>query len=185
MHLHGINTVMMKYFLPVIVAAALLTATLTRNSLWNNDLTLWTDVLKKNTAEFRAWHELGVYYLEHQEYEKALTMLQTSLSIDRYQLRIFNSMAMSYEGLGRLDMAVKMYEAAMFSDTNDPAPYYNLGILYYRKLQDRDKAFELFRRAIEVDPYDPKPHFYLSLIYQERGDAREAAREKQRYNNLQ
>jgi tetratricopeptide (TPR) repeat protein len=141
-----------------------------RNILWHDDLALWTDTLEKSPKKARGLNELGIYYADRHEYENAVKVLQLSLSIDKYQPRIYTNLGVAYEGLQRYDLARNMYQMAIGTEPDDPTGYYNLGVILYRNLKSPDEAFRMFEKARDLNPYEPDVHLFLSYIYHDRGD---------------
>ena len=53
-----------------------------RNQVWSTDETLWTDSVRKNPRNARAWEALGGLWERRQNYETALTFLQRAAELD-------------------------------------------------------------------------------------------------------
>ena len=56
-----------------------------RNKVWKNDLTLWTDIQKKNPNKARANSNLGLAYLEKNRLDEAIPVLEKALYLYEQQ----------------------------------------------------------------------------------------------------
>jgi protein O-mannosyl-transferase len=174
----------MKSLLNVLLIVVLIFASFARNSLWQNDLRLWSDVLEHTPWKTRAFNELGIYYTKAGEYEKAIQVLGKALTLNRNQSQSYINLGMAYEGLNRIGPAREMYETAIQYDKTNSTAYYNLGVLYYTELQEQDKAFDMLQKARDLNPNEPDVHLYLSYIYDDRGDYARAEQEYQLHLQL-
>lgn len=175
---------MLKVFCIGILVLAYAIGTVERNSLWDNDLTLWNDALGKSPKKIRGLNELGIYFLDRKEYEKAADVLSRSIARDKYQPRNYTNLGIAYENLNRPDLAAQAYTFAITYEPNDPTAYYNLGIFYYKQMHELDKAFDLLIKARDLDPMEPDVHLFLSYIYRERGDIPRSEDEYRRHLSL-
>jgi tetratricopeptide (TPR) repeat protein len=163
------------------IVLALMTASYLRNEIWQNDLTLWSDVLEHAPGKVRSLNEMGLYLVDRRQYEQALEIFQRSIAMNRYQSTIYINMGLAYEGLGRYDEAVKVYQLATQIQSTDPTGYYNLGALYYNVFHDRKTAQPYFERARDLNPNEPDVHLFLSKVYADNGDVVRSQSEYSRY----
>jgi len=80
-------------------------------------------------------------------------------------------------------MAILAYQKAISIFPNNPIPYFNLGVAYYKKLE-RERALESFLRARDLNLYEPDVHQNLGLIYREKGNSAQALEEFKLYEKL-
>ena len=64
-----------------VVVLALTLATISRNLVWRNPMTLWTDVVEKDPTNARAFANLALTYIEKQDYQKARELLDHAVSL--------------------------------------------------------------------------------------------------------
>ncbi len=174
----------MKRFLTPLLLIVLLIACFARNAVWQNDGTLWLDVAIKSPNKPRSYNEIGLFYIDRHEYQKAFEPLQRSLLLNPYQPTIYINLGLAYEGVGLPDKAMEIYRQVIFMDPADPTAYYNLGLLYYNTRNDRARALELMLQARDRNPFEPDVHNYLARIYQDLGRMDLAREELSRYTQL-
>lgn len=68
----------------------------------------------------------------------------------------------------KYDAAVSEFLASIEKNPSNPAPYSNLGYIYY-DIGFFEKAYEYQRRAIEVDPDFANAHYGLAMLYKKWG----------------
>jgi len=173
----------MKYGVLAILLGALLTVTIERNALWRDDGTIWADSLAK-TRKARGYNELGLHLLAIGNSEGAYRTFAHSLALNAYQPTVYINLGIALERLNRIPEAISAYERAIRFQPDDPAPYYNAGILYYNVLHDRQKALSYLLKAKDIDPREPDVHQYLGRIYQEAGNMEAARTEIELYRYL-
>ena len=161
----------------IICLVVLTAACFVRNSLWQNDMLIWSDALEQSPAKVRGMNELGLYHVSRREFSQATDVFVKSIALNKYQSTIYINLGIAYEGLRRFDDAVKTYRMAMYFQQDDPVPYYNLGILTYKQLHDPQTALDLLLKARDLNPREPDVHLYLGYVYQEQGDLRRAQEE--------
>ncbi len=81
-------------------------------------------------------------------------------------------------------LAISEFEKSIAANPANPAPYSNLGYVYY-DMGNRDKAFEYHRRAVELDVNAANSYYGLALVYRDRKDAAQAIRHWQEYLRIE
>jgi tetratricopeptide (TPR) repeat protein len=174
---------MQKYIIPLLLVA-LMTASFIRNAAWQNDETLWLDVALHAPNKYRGYNEIGLFYIDHREFQKAFEPLLLSLRLNPYQSTIYINLGLAYEGLGLPDKAMDIYQRAISMNPSDPTAYYNLGILYDDSKHDLARALELLLQARDRNPTEPDVHTRLAKIYREMGQEDMAQYEFKLYTEL-
>lgn len=162
----------------------LVIVSITRNTVWTNDKTLWTDAAQKSPLKARGYNEIGLYAIQVHDYALALSAFTRSLQLNPYMLNAYINIGLAYEGLGQIDLAILTYRKAISMGPDDPTAYYNMGRLYYEIKNDRDKALELFLKARDLNPLEPDVHHFLGLLYRDRGKGEEALEAFRRHTEL-
>lgn len=96
--------------------------------------------------------ELGMAYMEKQDYEKALKKLQKSIAIDPNYVDAHNAIAILYTGLKEDKQAEYHYLRALKINPDDSQSLNNFGQFLCRKKRYA-KADEMFNRAISNPLY--------------------------------
>ncbi len=159
-------------FLSLIVGVFSL-LTYQRNKVWENDMTLWQDVVKKSPHKSRAHMSLGEAYMRQGDDMQAVTHFNKAIELHP------NDDA-SYNNLGLIDLKNKQYDEALSNfkkalSINPDLVFVNnnVGVCYLMK-GDLDKAEQAFLRAIEEEFGYRKPYYYLANIYVSQGKKQKA-----------
>lgn len=120
--------------------------TVTQNSVWENNLTLYQSGVKNSPNSTRTHYYLGNYMIKPDFWAG-----QDSISRRNTIL----------EGIAYLDSSIAIYDK--FSDAHNQK-----GVAYYR-LKDYNKAAESYNRAIETNPSNSSAHNNMGTILFETG----------------
>ena len=110
-------------------------ATFIRNFTWRSEKALWIDCIEKYPYLFRAHHNLGKYYHEHNQTEKA---------IEEYKEALKAKAKHTIEEKG--------------------ISYFNLGLIYFQK-KEYEKAKEYYLQAIKLNPCCRGAHNNLAVLF--------------------
>lgn len=129
----------------------LLFLTAGRIPVWTSSETLWRDHLTDYPLSNTGWLNLGVYYFNEQEFDRATPVFQRLLEINPTHFKGNRFMGSIAFNEGRLDEAVQYYQTAIRSDASDPLTYAYLGRTYSRANQPAE-AVTAYRAMVERDP---------------------------------
>jgi tetratricopeptide (TPR) repeat protein len=140
-----------------------------RSAVWNDDVRLWEEAVRL-TPESRSAHlNLGVSYMNRQEYDRAEAEFQRALVIAP-------DYAHAYYALGLLEIRRERYDEAeaflaktisLASDYS--GSYHALGDVAMKR--GRSEAAETaFQHALALNPRDAKAQAKLGLVAQRAGD---------------
>jgi Tfp pilus assembly protein PilF len=170
-----------------VVVAILSVATYERNLIWNNDLTLWGDVIQKSPNKARghvmvgdAYQNLGRIDEAIQEYKTTLTLKPNSAEVHSNQVidytAVHNNLGTVYQKLGRQEEAIQEYKTALTLKPNSAEIHYNLGAVY-RKTGRIEEAIQEYETAITLNPDYAEAHNNLGNGYESLGRADKAIQE--------
>lgn len=180
----GAMTHRRKLLLLIFLLAVMSSLTLNRNKVWQNEISLWSDVLKKNPRSPRPYTNLGKGYYEIKQFEKAKQLFQQSIAIDPEFALPHSSLGSQYLDEMRLEDAEREYQTAIRLDPDHYESHLGLGSVYRQKGQF-DKAIEHYQLAIKlkkkwVGSKDyPLARLNLGVVYGQTGRFEEAVRESQ------
>jgi protein O-mannosyl-transferase len=179
-----------KVFWIIVLSVFVVFAVLTfeRLKVWENDIVLWEDTVRKNPTSIAAHINYGRALLEGKEQEKAKRELLIALG----QKKIMREQASTILYLlGTAEMTGNNYEKAeaFFKDaiktnTRNAFAYNNLGILYLR-MSDRspggdnkvlDDAISNLKEALILSPNLVQAKFNIGLCYLKQRDFDNAER---------
>ena len=124
--------------------------TFERACLYQSPILLYEDTVAKFPANRRATRNLGSWYYEHQEYDKALLTYENVLSRWSNDVRLQLDRAIVLIKLNRLEEAIGIFEMHKTFINNDAISLSILGDCY-RRLEQWDQAQQVYLQAIEVD----------------------------------
>ncbi len=153
-------------------------ATVKRNLVWSDEVTLWEDVTRKSPTLSRPWNNLGYAYLKRKEPARALPPLIRSISLDPGHPDAWNNVGLALTQLGsylgRFDRTVEMFRdlSAVNADAQTiwfAKAHNNLGLAYDYLGRPMD-AIASFRKSLDMDPDYAPAHYNLGLACLATGD---------------
>jgi protein O-mannosyl-transferase len=156
-----------------LILVLLTVAAYQRNRVWQDDLTLWKDVVNQSPGKARGHHNLGLAYWKMKRTEEALHEYQVSLSLNPYYVEAHNNLGVAYHALGRHNEAIQEYQTAIKLDPDFAPTYTNLGITYYG-LGRHNEAIRAYQKTLTIDPQYAKAYYNLGITYHAVGRHNEA-----------
>jgi tetratricopeptide (TPR) repeat protein len=146
-------------------------ATYQRNSTWKDDLTLWSDNVKKSPGKARPYNYLGLAY-----HKKKLE--------DKAKARPYNYLGLAYHKKKLEDKAIEQFKKSISLSPFYANAHVNLGVSYF-ETGHTDKAIGQFKHAIQIKPKHADAHYNLGIAYGEKGMIEEAYSEMRKGMKLQ
>lgn len=120
-----------------------------------------------------AWFEMGQFYFNRKNYEKAILSFDYLLAINSDSAGVYANKAACYEAMEQWQKAIEVYQEQLELEFTKAFTYYKIG-LCYRADKKNIEALQAFQKSLREDP-----QFYLSMmeqsdIYLEMGSVREA-----------
>ena len=113
--------------------------TIERNKIFKDDLTLWSDVVKKSPYKMRVHHNLGKAYVERGNIDKAIEEGEMALRLmpnfdkDEHIKFVLNLLGVAYSMKGENDMALHLFQRAIQVDPKFAFSYYNASCIHAKK----------------------------------------------------
>jgi protein O-mannosyl-transferase len=138
--------------------------TYSRNKLWNDEIGLWTDCVKKSPNKARPYADLAVAYFNAGVYDKSLEATRKAIQIDPKSGPAYYNLGLIYQKIGDLNKAIAMEKKALEVDPTLDMPYYSLGGFYLEngQYEESEKAFQEF---LKICPDFPEVHNLLAIVY--------------------
>ncbi|MDY6951495.1 MAG: tetratricopeptide repeat protein [Thermodesulfobacteriota bacterium] len=156
-----------------VLILSLATVTYLRNRIWQDDMTLWADVLSKNPQSARAHLNLGAALVSQGKVDDAIGHYRKALKIKPYYVRTHNNLAIALREKGNLQEAISHYRTALRIRPKYVDARNNLALA----LKDQgklDEAIAHYGRALEIEPYSAEVHNNLGIALREKGNLDEA-----------
>lgn len=168
-------------------------ATVHRNSVWRDNVALWSDTARHPSADGFALRNLGAALLARGELEAAERYLQQALTKRNSPsglVGIYSNLATIALQRQRWDEARAFYEKA-YALRPDADLVFNLGVTLWARLQTlpegeparrelATQALARFQEAAQLSPWDPDIQVALGQCREILGDNVEAAKHYQR-----
>ena len=104
-----------------------------RNLVWKDDMSLWTDNVKKSPGDARAYEYLGLAYHDVNDLDNAIIQYKKSLFLNPSKADVHNNIGVSYFYRGEVDSAILHFNHALSINPSHADAHYNLGIAYGEK----------------------------------------------------
>lgn len=162
----------------VLVLAALSTVysvvTLHRNTVWKDELSLWSDAVKKAPLSPEVYTALGFAYRNAGLYPQAVGASEKALTLGgEGNYFAHENLGMVYMAQERWTMAAEELEKAVQGNSYKAQNHFNLGIVY-DKLEKPDLAEKEYKEALRLDQDYYRPYVKLGILYSRDGRIEEA-----------
>jgi len=154
----------MSRFSTLILAAILLSLlTFSRNGIWENELSLWQDVVAKSKTKARGYRVLADNLRKAKRLEEARLNYEKSYQLQPRSSLTLNNLGVVYEDMGDLDQALALYQKARESAEGGADPLNNIGNIAMKR-KNLDEAIDYFSRAAAIK-VDPEYYYNLGTAY--------------------
>lgn len=157
-----------KTAVPVVIFTLLITAlgaaTFVRNTVYRNEMTLWTDVVAKRPDNPRGHYNLGRVLHLAGRLEEAITHYRQTVDKQPTHRAALSNMGIALSSLQRHDEAIAAHRRASEVGSYDPAIHYNLGTAL-DEAERREEAVAAYREAISLKPDYTDAHFNCGNSY--------------------
>lgn len=161
----------------LIIAAAVLGSarTISRNTDWRNDLTLYTRTLETDPDAHVIRGNLAGVYFDLGQAQRAGREWETALAGKPDNVVTMNALGMLYTQEGRYAEARAMFQRAIAAKPLWGPAHYNYGLLL-QKTRDTDRALDEFKTAVQLSPLDAtaRRRYGEALLATEKLDEAEA-----------
>jgi tetratricopeptide (TPR) repeat protein len=152
------------FALLMVLITALSWAGYKRNQVWENQLTMWSDVVQKSPHKARAYNGLGVAYESQGYLVDALSSFNQAIEINPFYEHAYNGRGNVYTKQGRFIQALSDYRKALEIDPGYADVYYNLGILYDKQGNFAQALFD-YDLAIKKRSNYPEAYYNRGNTY--------------------
>jgi len=166
-----------KFWWAIAVSAAIVlcfgTATYLRNIVWQDKITLWSDVVSKSPQNYPAHYNLGMAFMEKGRMDEAIGGYSKALRINRFFPQAHNNLGNALAIQGKHSEAIKCYLNVLRFAPNDVDAHVNLGNVL--ALQgDFNRAVVHYTKALQINPGSAKAHLNLGNALMDQSKDKEA-----------
>ncbi|MGE5750817.1 MAG: tetratricopeptide repeat protein [Nitrospirota bacterium] len=174
------QVVLIALAIAVLVFAGL---TYARNIVWQSEVSLWEDVIRKSPMKARGYNGLGLAYFNMGRYDMAIEAFTSAITLYPTYGVAFNNIGNAYFRSGLYDRAIDAQTKAITIEPDNAIFRDNRG-LSYSAIGAYDRAVDDFAKAIALDPSYAKSYHNLGFVYHSRGLYRQAIEEYTRAISL-
>ncbi len=158
---------------PLIIFIAAITIVLSiaayqRNAVWQDEMSLWENVVRKSPQKARGHNNLGIAYYKEGLTDKAIEHYLIALKLNPDYAEIYNNIGLSYYNKGLTDMAIEHYLIALRIKPDYVEAHNNLGNAYKDKGLTA-KAIEHYQIALKLNPDYAEAHMNMANDYDDKG----------------
>lgn len=122
-----------------------------RNFVWKDDLSLWTDTVRKSPDKARPHYNLGVIYQDSGQTDRAIESYQRAISINPVHAKVYNNLGKAYLSKGFVEKAIRYFKLELQVNPDNALAHFNLGVVYLEHDMP-DEAGREFRTALSLNP---------------------------------
>ena len=162
------------WILLCLLIAAESIATIRRNTVYQNDVTIWEDTVAKQSTNYRAWNNLGATrFHKGENVEIAAHDLERAVQLAPDYPEASNNLGQAIIKLGRREEGLAIVEKSMHLAPNKPALHAGFG----SALMDcglYEQALPHLEKALAAVPLDPSMHYNIANTLMNLGREAEA-----------
>jgi len=151
----------------------LMTGTYWRNRVWNSELELWTDCVKKSPYKDRPHNNLGSAFLDQGRYQEAANQFNEALRINPNYTEAHYNLGSAFLDQGRYQEATNQFNEALRINPNFAEAHNNLGNVFLNQGKYQG-ATNQYSEALRINPNYPEAHNNLGNVLLDQGRYQEA-----------
>lgn len=136
-----------------------------RITIWENDETLWTDVIESYPQDYFAYMKRGSFRAKKGEFDSALLDLNKGISIFQNDYYLFNNRGMIYLSLNKFREAEQDFSKAIEIDSSLYEASLNRGLVYLN-IKKYQLALSDFKRAEILAPTNDLVYLNQAILYE-------------------
>jgi len=144
-----------------------------RSAVWKDELSLWSDAVRKAPGMYRAHMHLGGALEQRGRIQEALTRYRRAAELGPEVVEAHYNLGNALRLLGRREEAVAAYERSLDLNEAFAPALVNLSSMHLESGQS-DRAEDLLVRALEAQPEFPEAHRQFGILCKQQGRSREA-----------
>lgn len=161
------------YFITIIMILSMVIATFSRNTVWKDDMTLFSNVAKIYPNNARAQYNLGVLYYNQGKYSDAISHFTSAAKIHPILYNAYLGIIYSYSKSNNFAQAIGYATEALKIFPKDEQLYDLLAKLY-KQSANPEKTKQIYIEAIEKTEKSYILNYNLAADYFSEGNYKEA-----------
>lgn len=132
-----------------LVIISLTFAAYARNMVWQDELSLWSNVVKESPNKARGYYNLGTTYHDKKRFDMAIENYTKAIYLNPNHIKAYMNRGNAYDEIGQPYRATEDYMKAISINPNYADAYFNLGVTCFRNGMI-DNAISNFRKACSM-----------------------------------
>jgi tetratricopeptide (TPR) repeat protein len=125
--------------------------TFAKADVWQNDLTLWDDVIKQDQSAAMVFYKRGTYFLNEKKYPEALADFNKTIELDNKFIKAYFNRGKVYLDNNKYEEAFMDYNKIIELKPGFADAYYSRGLVYFNK-KSYEESVKDCSKAIELKP---------------------------------
>lgn len=143
--------------------------TYNRCKIWENSITLFTDVIKKYQTSDVAYGNLGLAYNNKGDFTSAIPLLQKATALNPQNSEMLNNYGWALSMCKQYDQAIEQFNRSIAVYPKQAKTYNNLANTY-GTIGKFDLAIENFTKALQLEPDNVTTLYNLGYTYLNAGN---------------
>lgn len=152
----------------IVLAGLFSWATVSRNIVWKDDFTLFSDAAIKSPDADLPRYNLGLYLQNMGKWDEAINQYQAALKLNPEYTDARLNLGVALFRKGQLNEAIEQYQAALKLRPEYADAHINLGVALFRKGQI-DEATEQYQAALKLQPDSVDARVNLGAAFGSKG----------------
>jgi len=148
----------------IIMIAGMSFLSFTRNQVWKNELTLWSDATRKSPCKVRPYINLASAYFREGDFIQARSNFEKAMEINPNSAQAYYGRGNIYNQQGDFIQALSDYNKAIELNPVYAGAYYNRGNTYAQKGDFTQALFD-FNRALEINSNYPEVYISRGNVF--------------------
>ena len=132
--------------------------TYSRCGVWENNITLWNDVISQYKTVAIAYYNRGNLFMNEKRIDEAIIDFNKAIEMNPNFARAYNNRGSLFMDKKRNDEALNDFNKSIELEPGYANVYYNRGTLFMNEKRN-DEAIIDFNRAIELNPNNVKAYY--------------------------
>jgi len=155
---------MVSMILILVIISFYSTATIARNSDWQNNFSLWSKTVQTSPNSLVARGGFGRAYQERGMLDEAREQFEIAIKLYPSHHKSYYNLGLIYHQQGDLKRAMEYFNRSVSLNPEFIKGHYNLGTLYAQQGLI-DMAIRHYAKVVELDPEIVEAHYNLGMAY--------------------
>lgn len=129
------------------------------------DMLKFKEAIKKNPNDADAYIGLADVYLEMQDPQSAINVLNKAIEIKPKSWSAHFEMGRAYDAQNKTGKAIDQFAQATAIDPYNELAFYQLGRLY-QKQKNYGQAIQAYKKTLKINPTLADAHYYMGNCYE-------------------